>query len=69
MSSDGMALSFCGTDRMWRVHTLSRSAKWFISNSVTEYYLLTSGVFLQACDCIRNARDFLSAFFFLVEMW
>ena len=36
-SSDGMALSFCGTDRRWWVHALSRSARVFLSSGVTEY--------------------------------
>ena len=35
-SSDGMDASFCGTDRRWCVHALSRSAGWFVSSGVTE---------------------------------
>ena len=35
-SSDGMDLSFCGTDRRWLVHALSRSAGRFVSSGVTE---------------------------------
>ena len=35
-SSDGMDLSFCGTDRRWWVHALSRSAGGFVSSGVTE---------------------------------
>ena len=52
MSSDGMDLSFCGTERRWWVHALSRSAEGFVSNCVT------SGVCLQACDCTENAWIF-----------
>ena len=36
MSSDGMDLSFCGTDRRWWFHALSRSAGGFVSSGVTE---------------------------------
>ena len=67
-SSDGMDFSFCGTGRRWWAHTLSRPVGGFVSSGVTEY-LLTSGVCLHARDCIGNAWDLLSAFFFLVEMW
>ena len=35
-SSGGMDLSFCGTDRRWWVHVLSRSAGGFVSSGVTE---------------------------------
>ena len=35
-SSDGMDLSFCGTDRRWWVHALSRSAGGFVSSGVAE---------------------------------
>ena len=35
-SSDGMGLSFCGTDRRWWFHALSCSAGGFASSSVTE---------------------------------
>ena len=35
-SSDGMDLSFCGTDRRWWVHALSHSAGAFLSSGVTE---------------------------------
>ena len=34
-SSDGMDLSFCGTDRKWWVHVLSRPAGGFVSSGVT----------------------------------
>ena len=66
-----MDLSLCGTDRMWWVHGLCLSAGGFVSSGVTQStrnYFLTSGVCLQARDCIGNALDLLSAFFFLVEM-
>ena len=35
-SSDSMDLSFCGTDRRWWVHALSRPAGGFVSSGVTE---------------------------------
>ena len=35
-SSDGMDVSFCGTDRRWWVHVLSLSAAGFLSSGVTE---------------------------------
>ena len=35
-SSDGIALSFCGTDRRWWFHALSRSAGGFLLSGVTE---------------------------------
>ena len=38
-SSDGMDLSFCGTDHRWWVHALSRSA----------------GGFYQVCDRVHEA--------------
>ena len=37
-SSDGMDLSFCGTDRRWWVHALSRAAGGFVSNGVTRVH-------------------------------
>ena len=35
-SSDGMDLSFCGTDGRWWAHALGRSAGGFVSSGVTE---------------------------------
>ena len=37
-SSDGMDLDFCGTDRRWWVHAVSRSAGGFMSNGVTRVH-------------------------------
>ena len=34
-SADGMDLSFCGTDRRWWVHALSRLAGGFVSSGAT----------------------------------
>ena len=65
MSSDGMALSYCGTDRRWWVQALSRSTRGFLSSG----YFFTSEVCLHARDRVGNAWDLLSAFFFVVEMW
>ena len=53
------------------VHVLSRSAGGCVSTGMTECarnYFLTSGVCLQVRDCIGNAWDLLSVFFFLVKM-
>ena len=36
MSSDGMDVSFCGTDRRWWVHALSLSDEGFLSSGLTE---------------------------------
>ena len=52
--------------------SLSRPAGGFVLSGVTECersYFLTSDICLQARDCIGNAWDLLTAFFFLVEMW
>ena len=73
-SSDSMDFSFCGTDRMWWVHVLSRSAGGFVSSGVTECTKLFLDLmqlfsYLQGRDCIENTCDLLSAFFFLVDMW
>ena len=35
-SSDGIDVSFCGTDRRWWVHGLSLSAEGFLSSGMTE---------------------------------
>ena len=70
MSSNGMALSFCDTDRRWWVHALSRSARGSLSCGDKEFsYFLTSDVCLQAGDCIGNTWDLLSVLLFLVDMW
>ena len=35
-SSDGMDLSFCGTDSRWWVHALSRSAERYLLSGLTK---------------------------------
>ena len=55
MSSDGMDVSLCGTDRSWLVHALSLSAGGFLSSGVTECTkLFLDFMRLQARDCIGN---------------
>ena len=50
-SSDGMDLSFYGTDRRWWVHALSRSAVGLSQVVCTKLFLMTSVViFIQVAS-------------------